>query len=106
MIRIEDHKTPYIFDPFGHLGPKRRKQMEESWVGLFRKYILTELPVEVLAKKFPSRTGHPTKEIYSMLGALLIQQMFDLTDEETVEQFSIFFQYHVALCPRYYRHIG
>ncbi len=97
MIRIDDHKTPYILDPFGYLGPKRRKQMERSWAGLFRKYILTELPVEVLAKKFPSRTGHPTKEIYAMLGALLIQQMFNLTDEETVEQFSFNIMWHYAL---------
>ena len=85
MIRIDDHKTPYIFDPFGHLGPKRRKQMEESWAGLFRKYILTELPVEVLAKKFPLRVGHPTKEIYAILDltaalsnvSLLLNNFFD-----------------------------
>ncbi|NTW89072.1 MAG: transposase [Desulfobulbaceae bacterium] len=88
MIRIKDHKTRYMFDPFAYLGPKRRKLIDQSWTGIFRKHILTELPVSQLVKPFPSREGHPTKELYAMLGALLIQQMFNFTDEETVRQFA------------------
>ena len=50
-----------------------------------RIYILTELPVEVLAKKFPLRVGHPTKEIYAILDltaalsnvSLLLNNFFD-----------------------------
>jgi len=97
MIRIKDHKTRYMFDPFAHLGPKRRRMIEQSWAGLFRKYVLTELPVNLLAKRFPSGEGHPTKELYAMMGALLLQQMFDLTDEETVRQFAFNIEWHYAL---------
>lgn len=97
MIRIKDHKTPYMFDPFAYLGPKRRKMIDQSWAGIFRKHILTELPVAQLAKHFPSREGHPTKELYAMMGALLIQQMFDFTDEETVRQFAFNLEWHYAL---------
>ena len=35
MIYTKDHKTVSLFDPWEHLGPKRRKLMEESWGGLF-----------------------------------------------------------------------
>ncbi|MFN2364970.1 MAG: transposase, partial [Desulfurivibrionaceae bacterium] len=97
MIRIKDHKTRYMFDPFAHLGPKRRKMIDESWAGVFRKYVLTELPVNLMVRHFPSREGHPTKELYAMMGALLIQQMFDLTDEETVRQFAFNIEWHYAL---------
>ncbi|GBE12909.1 MAG TPA: transposase [Desulfobacteraceae bacterium] len=97
MIKIKDHKTSYMFDPFGHLGPKRRKMIDESWAGVFRKHILTALPVNLLAKHFPSRQGHPTKELYAMMGTLLIQQMFDFTDEETVRQFAFNIEWHYAL---------
>ena len=41
--------------------------------------------------------GRPTKEIYAGLGALILQQMHDLTDEETVSQFSFNLQWHYAL---------
>jgi len=97
MIRIKDHKTRYMFDPFAYLGPKRRKMIDQSWAGIFRKHILTELPVNQLAKHFPSKEGHPTKELYAMMGALLIQQMFDFTDEETVRQFAFNLEWHYAL---------
>ncbi|MDT8334633.1 MAG: transposase, partial [Desulfurivibrionaceae bacterium] len=97
MINIKDHKTRYMFDPFAHLGPKRRKMIDGSWAGVFREHILTELPVNLLAKHFPSREGHPTKELYAMMGALLIQQMLDLSDEEAVSQFAFNIQWHYAL---------
>jgi len=71
--------------------------LDESWAGIFRTYVLTELPVEQLAKNYPSRQGRPTKELYAMIGALLIQQMFDLTDEETVHHFSFDISWRYAL---------
>jgi len=97
MINVKDHKTAYMFDPFEHLGPKRRKMLKQSWAGIFREHVLPELPVHILAKHFPSNTGHPTKELYSMTGAILLQQMFDYTDEEAVEAFAFNIQWHYAL---------
>jgi hypothetical protein len=61
MIRIKDHKTRYMFDPFAHLGPKRRKMIDESWAGVFRKHILTELPVTQLANTFPHGKDIPPR---------------------------------------------
>jgi len=38
--------------------------------------------------------GRPTKKLYSLNGALVLQQMHDMTDNETVEQFSFNVQWH------------
>ncbi|MBA3005450.1 MAG: transposase [Desulfocapsa sp.] len=38
-----------------------------------------------------------TNELVSMVGAMLLQHMHDLTDQETVEQFSFNIQWHYAL---------
>ena len=97
MLRANDHKTLYLIDPWGHLGPKRRKLLDESWAGLFREHILSGLPVHKIAPCYTDGFGRPTKEIYSSLGALILQQMHDLTDEETVAQFSFNMQWHYAL---------
>jgi hypothetical protein len=83
MFYTKDHKTGYIFDPWHYLGPKRRKLLDESWAGLFRKDILCELPVGKLSPFFTEDFGRPAKELYAMFGALIIQQMCDLSDEET-----------------------
>ncbi|MDP2799633.1 MAG: transposase [Deltaproteobacteria bacterium] len=97
MFYTKDHKTGYIFDPWHYLGPKRRKLLDESWAGLFRKDILCELPVDKLVPFFTEDFGRPTKELYAMLGALIIQQMCDLSDEETMAQVAFNLQWHYAL---------
>jgi hypothetical protein len=97
MIHARDHKTPYLIDPWDYLGPKRRKLLDASWAGLFREHILPGLPVGKIASCYTEGFGRPTKEIYAALGALILQQMHDLTDEETVSQFSFNLQWHYAL---------
>lgn len=97
MIHTKDHTTGYLFDPWRHLGPKRRRLLQESWAGLFREHILCELPVNELAVAFCSGFGRPTKELYSVLGVLILQQMKDLSDEETMVQLAFNEQWHFAL---------
>jgi len=97
MIHIRDHKTGYLFDPWDHLGPKRRKLMDESWAGLFREHILNELPVDKVASRFTEGFGRRTKELYTATGVVLLQQMHDLSDEEAVYQLAFSEQWHYAL---------
>jgi hypothetical protein len=56
MIHTRDHQTPYLFDPWDYLGPKRKMLLSESWAGLFREHILPDLPVHKLARFFPTST--------------------------------------------------
>ena len=97
MIRISDPKQSTFFDPWDFLSPKRRKLLDQSWAGLFQKELLCELPVRELAPFFNDGFGRPTKELHTVLGALVLQQTHDLTDEETVDQLSYNIQWHYAL---------
>jgi hypothetical protein len=97
MIYVKNHKQGDLFDPWAHLGPKRRKLLDRSWAGLFREHILEELPVDELAPFFKEDFGRPTKELYTVMGAVLLQQAHDLTDEETIEQVAFSEQWHYAL---------
>lgn len=97
MIHIKDHKTRYMFDPFEYLGPKRRKMLDDSWAGVFRDHVRHVLPVELLAKHYSSNNGRPTNELVAMMGAMILQHMHDLTDQETAEQIAFNIQWHYAL---------
>jgi hypothetical protein len=97
MIHTRDHQTSYLFDPWDYLGPKRKKLLTESWAGVFQEHILRELPVDKIAPYFSEGCGRPTKELYAALGSLILQQMHDLTDEETVDEFSFNIKWHYAL---------
>ena len=61
------------FDPWGFLGPKRRRMLDRGWPGLFRKHLLDALPVEKLAPRFHPTHGRPSKEPHTLLGMLLLQ---------------------------------
>lgn len=97
MIHVKDHKQYDMFNPFEHLGPKRLALLESSWAHLFREEILHKLPAEKLFPLYSELAGRRTKELYAMLGLVLLQQMEDLTDEETVRQFAFNIMWQYAL---------
>jgi len=97
MFHVKNHKQHNICDPWAHLGPKRQKLLEDSWAGLFQQKILPELPVNSLRKHYHQCNGRPTKELYSMMGLMILQQMHDFTDDQAVEQFCFNIQWHYAL---------
>ena len=97
MIRIKDQNQGVLFDPWHFLSPKRRDLLDQSWAGLFQKELLCELPVDEVAASFKEDRGRPTKELYTVLGVLLLQQAHDLTDDETVNQLAFNIQWHYAL---------
>jgi len=97
MIKAKNPNQLNIFDPWDFLTPKRRQMLDAGWPGLFRAHILPTIPVNMVGKHFNATFGRPTKELYSMLGALILQQSFDLTDEETVQQYAFNIQWHYAL---------
>lgn len=97
MITVNDHQTEWLFDPWGHLGPKRRKLLEKSWSGVFRKYLLEKLPVHTVARHFDEVMGRPSKELYTAIGALMLQQFHDLSDPEVSTALAFNEQWHYAL---------
>jgi hypothetical protein len=97
MIKVKTPEQLNIFDPWDFLSPKRRKMLDAGWPGLFREHILPSIPINKIVKYFDPTFGRPTKELYSMLGALILQQFFDLTDEETVQQYAYNIQWHYSL---------
>ncbi|MBA7567500.1 hypothetical protein ES708_09212 [subsurface metagenome] len=97
MINVKDHHTDWLFDPWDHLGPKRRKLLDKSWAGVFRKYLLYKLPIEKIARHFDESQGRPTKELYTALGMLILQQLHDLSDPDTNRAVAFNIDWHYAL---------
>jgi len=97
MIKVKDPNQLEIFDPWAFLTPKRRQLLDSGWPGLFREHILPSIPVDKVSKYFAATFGRPTKELYAMIGALVLQQTLDLTDEETVQQYAFNIQWHYSL---------
>src|SRR5262245_52048081 len=90
------------------LSTHRRRSLEQSWAGVFRDHVLPQLPVEALAACFSrTRRGRPRKDFRLILGVLLLQQLHDCTDAETVEAvtFNLAWHYALAITPGAYIYI-
>jgi len=53
--------------------------------------------VDKIFKNYQWAMGRPTKELYAMLGVMILQQMHDLTDGETIHQYAFNIEWHYAL---------
>lgn len=97
MLVNRDHYTGSLFDPWEYLGDKRRRLLEKSWAAIFREYLLSELPVAEIGAHFSDDMGRPTKDLSMVLGALILQQLHDYTDSQTVEAVALSIQWQYAL---------
>ena len=97
MHRIDDHKSELLWDPWHFFGKRRRRMLEGSWAGVVRRVLFEELPIEVFASHFDAEMGRPTKELYMMVGTLVLQQMLDLSDVEVTQALAFDERWHYAL---------
>jgi hypothetical protein len=97
MLTLRDHLSRELFDPWEHLGAKRRRLLELSWTSVFREYLLVHLPVKELAVGFRDGHGRPSKDLSVALGALILQQLHDLTDQQATEAVALNIAWHYAL---------
>jgi hypothetical protein len=97
MITVKDHSTGYLFDIWDHIGPKRRKLLDKSWAGIFRTFLLEKLPVSKIARHFTVDTGRPSKEHFTMIGAVMLQQLHDMSDPDVTCALAFNINWHYAL---------
>jgi hypothetical protein len=59
--------------------------------------VIPDLPVSQLSNEFSEGMGRPTVDLPVVLGVIILQQMFNLTDEETVDMLAFNITWHYAL---------
>ena len=100
MIKIKNRDNLYFagMDPWENaLSAKKLARLKKSWAEIFRQHILSRMPITRVAKYYSKNMGRPTKELVSISAACVLQQIFDLTDDETVDQMAFNQQWHYAL---------
>ena len=86
-----------LFDATANLTQRELKMLDKSWAKYFAEHIfpaINEEPFRVLYSDRPSRHNTPVNVI---IGALIIKEIFQLTDEEIVETLPFDIRYQYAL---------
>lgn len=85
MRRVRNPRETRCVDEFtAFLHPTAYEELVSSWKGVFRHVVLRLLSkaVRKVGRRFKPDRGAPTKELYSMVGLVLIMETLDWTVEE------------------------
>ena len=92
--RIEEQQLS-LFDPLNTLTEREKKFLDKSWAKYFAEFIfpkIDEIPYAVL---YSDKDSRPNTPVNVQIGALLIKELTNLSDDELLESlmFDIRFQY-------------
>lgn len=86
-----------LFDAASNLTEREKRMLERSWAKYFADHVFPEIdetPFSVLYSDRPSRHNTPVNVI---IGALILKEIFGLTDQEIVETLPFDIRYQYAL---------
>jgi hypothetical protein len=96
MFRKRDPQTSLFSAPH-FLPPMKRERLEKGWVGEFRRSALPLIDEDAFRDFYHDSNGRPNKPVQTVIGALLLKEMNDLTDAETVGALDYDLRWQVAL---------
>ena len=77
--------------------PKKARRLERSWAEVFRNEALPLIDEERFAPMYCADNGRPNRAVQTVLGVHLLKEMFNLTDDESLEQLEFNLLWHHAL---------
>ena len=69
--------------------PKKARRLERSWAEVFRNEALPLIDEERFAPMYCADNGRPNRAVQTVLGVHLLKDMFNLTDDEALEQLNL-----------------
>ena len=86
-----------LFSATTLLPDEKRKQLEGTWAGVFREKALPLIKEDLFRHLFHAENGRPNKPVQTVIGLLILKEIFELTDEEALFNLAYHLAYHVAL---------
>ena len=79
------------------LSAFQRRRLAGTWVLPFRDAILPLIDEQSFAPFYHERIGAPNRSVAVVLGILLLKDIFALTDQQALDQFTFDLRWHIAL---------
>lgn len=79
---------------------EKLRRLEKSWADVFQQKALPLIDEKLFSGMYCEDNGRPNRAVQIILGVLLLKDMFDLTDEETLEnlEFNLLWHHALRLC--------
>ena len=86
-----------IFDHSLRLTERERSFLEKSWAKMFSDEIFPAIDEERFRVLYSENASRPNTPVNVIVGALIIKELFDLSDDEIVENLMLDIHYQYAL---------
>jgi hypothetical protein len=96
MFRRTSSQRP-LFAVETRLEATKRARLEGTWGQQYRAFALPLIDETLFARFFHETNGRPNKSVKLVVSVLVLKEMFDLTDDEALEQLEWNTLWHYAL---------
>jgi hypothetical protein len=86
-----------LFESSNLLPRPKAARLLNSWANIFQEKALPLIDEELFAPLYCDDNGRPNKPVSVVFGVLLLKEMFNMTDEEALEQLEFNLLWHHAL---------
>ena len=96
-FRANDCQQISLLDSFSGLTTREQKALENSWAKVFADEIFPKIDEERFSVLYSNKASRPNTPVNVIIGALIIKELFDLSDDEMVENLMLDPRYQYAL---------
>ena len=96
-FRTNSYQQLSFTDSFGGLTSREQKALERSWAKVFAEDIFPAINEEPFRVLYSSSASRPNTPVNVCIGALIIKEIFGISDDEVVENLMLDPRYQYAL---------
>jgi len=96
MFRRRDPQS-MLFESSNLLPPAKRARLAKSWAQAYRDLALPLIKEELFAPLFDPGNGRPNAPVQVTFSVLILKEVFDLTDDDALDQLEYSLQWQHAL---------
>ena len=86
-----------MFDSFSGLTQREQKALEKSWAKTFADDVFPAINEERFSVLYSDKASRPNTPVNVIIGALVLKELFDLSDDEVVEDLLLAPRFQYAL---------
>ncbi|MBD5549115.1 MAG: transposase [Lachnospiraceae bacterium] len=84
-FKANDYQQLSLDDSFMNLTERERNALEKSWAKIFADEIFPAIDEERFSVLYSDKASRPNAPVNVIIGALIIKELFDYSDDEIVE---------------------
>lgn len=96
-FRTNESQQLSLFDTSFGLTPREQKALERSWAKVFADDIFPAIDEERFSVLYSDKASRPNTPVNVIIGALIIKELYDLSDDEVVDNLMLDPRYQYAL---------